>query len=268
MITDAQDLDSNSVTTLLTIDFSTCVAFTPTGTTTIRLSPNRNGTSNIVYDGNTYEYVGFEAQGFRSEINGQLPAPTITFDKAGLQSNANYFAIWTQYTNANNELYFDPRGANITLTRVFNLSTSQELNTQEYVVSQSNRVTNSIIEWQLAVSLGADRANNESISSLAVNRCKLRYRRWNTATNSFDYTPEKDGGCPYGNPTTISNWAAVPDFGNKYFTDQDAELLPANKNLDKCSYSALGCQKRFDPAENGLALPFVMLYSPNTIGKK
>lgn len=268
MITDAQELGGNSLTTMLVIDFSTCIAFKPTGTTTIRMSANRNGTANIVYDGNTYEYVGFEAQGFRSEINGAPPQPTITFDKASLLSLSSFTTLWDQYTTQTGQDYFDPRGARITVFRTSNLSTSQQTNVQEYIVSQATKITTSTIEWQLSVSLGVDRANGDSIAKLAVNRCNLRYRRWNATTNNFDYTPELEGGCPYGNPTTVSDWSAVPDFGNKYFTNEDVELLPANKSLDKCSYSALGCQKRFDPAENGLALPFVMLYSPNTLGRK
>lgn len=268
MITDSLELDGNSLTTMLVIDFSTCVGFTPTGTTTLRCSANRNGTADIVYDGNTYSYIGFEASGFRSEINGGAPTPTITFDRTSLISNSIYTALYTQQVLQGKGYYFDPRGAKITIFRTSNLSTSQQTNVQEYVVTQANRENQSTIEWQLAVGLGIDNAQSESIAKLAVNRCNLRYRRWNATTSTFDYTPENEGGCPYGNPTTVSNWSAVPDFGNKYFTNADAELLPANKNLDKCSYSAAGCQKRFDPAENGLALPFVMLYSPNTIGKK
>lgn len=267
MITNAQDLGGNTLVTMLEIDFSTCVAFKPTGTSLIRISSNRNGVSNIVYNGNTYEYVGFDVQGFRSEINGQPPAPTITFDKASLISLASFISLWDEYTSQTGQDYFDPRGAKVTIFRTSNLSTLQQTTTQEFVVAQSSKITSSVIEWQLAVSLGIDRANSDSVTKLAVNRCNLRYRRWNATTNTFDYTPESEGGCPYGNPTTVSNWSAVPDFGNKYYTNEDAELLPANKNLDKCSYSAKGCQLRFDPAENGLTLPFVMLYSPNIIGR-
>lgn len=268
MIPAAQNLGGQSIVTLMTIDFSTCIGFTPSGTTTLRCTAYRNGTSDIVYDGNTYSYIGFEAQGFRSEINGQPPAPTVVFDKNSLNGNSVYSALNDVYTTQTNQWYFDPRGAKVTITRVVDLDPTKQLNVQEYVVSQANKITASTIEWQLAVSLGIDRANGESIASLAVNRCNLRYRRWNATTGTFDYTPEADGGCPYGNPTTVSNWSAVPDFGNKYYTNEDAALDPANKSLDKCSYSAKGCQLRFDPNETGLVLPFVMLYSPNTLGKQ
>lgn len=268
MITTSQELGGNSVTTLMVVDFSTSVSFKPTGTTTLRCSANRNGNADIVYDGNTYSYIGFEISGFNSEINGGAPSPVLTFDRASFVANSVYAALYTQQVVQSKGYYFDPRGAKVTIIRTINLSTSQQLNTQEYIVSQANRESQSTIEWQLCVGLGIDNAQSESIASLAVNRCNLRYRRWNATTASFDYTPEADGGCPYGNPTTVSNWSAVPDFGTKYFTNADAALADANKNLDKCSYSAQGCRNRFDPAQTGLALPFVMLYSPNTLGKK
>ncbi len=268
MITTAQELGGNSLTTLITIDFSTCIAFKPTGTGVVRMSANRNGTADIVYDGHTYQYVGFEADGFRSEINGAVPTPTISFDKASLVNLAAFVTIWDEYIAQTGEDYFDPRGARISILRVVNLSTSQETNLQEYVVSQANKITPNVIEWQLAISLGVDRLVGDSITRLSVNRCALRYRRWNATLNDFDYTDEDAGGCPYGNPTTISNWSAVPGFGIKWFNRDDVELTAPNKNLDACSYSVKGCQSRFDPAENGLTLPFVGLYSPNTLGKQ
>lgn len=265
MITQAPLLTVGSLTTMVVIDFSKCVAFTPTGTTTLYLSSNRNGTSNIVYNSQTYEYVGFDAKGFVSEINGQAPAPVITFDKASLLNLASYVTLWDQYTAQTGEDYFDWRGATIQVFRTINLDTTQQTNLQQYVVSNVNKVTSSTMEVQLAVSLGIDRLSGQSIQTLSMNRCALRYRTWNGS--SFDYTNEAAGGCPYGNPTTISNWSAVPSFGVMWFTNADQQLTSANQNLDKCSYSVKGCQERFDPAKNGLTLPFKGLYSPASLGK-
>lgn len=265
MITQAPQLTVDTLTTLLVVDFSKCIGFTPTGTTTIRMSANRNGVANIVYDGNTYEYVGFDAQGFRSELNGKAPTPTITFDKASLLALSSYTTLWDQYTAQTGEDYFDWRGATIQVFRTINLSTTQQTNLQEYVVSQVNKIAANTLEVQLSVSLGIDRLGSQSIQSLSMNRCALRYRKWNGS--GFDYTAEDAGGCPYGNSTSTSNWSAVPSFGVKWFTNTDAELTSANQNLDKCSYSVKGCQLRFDPAKTGLTLPFKGLYSPNTLGK-
>lgn len=265
MITQAPLLNTGTLTTMLVIDFSKCISFTPTGTTTLRLSSNRNGTSNIVYNGNTYEYVGFDATGFSSELNGKTPTPTITFDKAGLLNLSSYTTLWDQFTAQTGEDYFDWRGATIQVFRTINLSTSQQTNIHQYVVSQVNKVTSSVIEVQLAVSLGIDRLSGQSIQTLSMNRCCLRYRTWNGS--GFVYTDESAGGCPYGNPTTISNWSAVPSFGVKWFNAADQELTSANQSLDKCSYSVKGCQSRFDPNKVGLTLPFKGLYSPATLGK-
>ena len=264
MATQAYQLSVGQLTTLIVIDFSKCIGFTPTGTTTLRMSAYRNGTSNIVYNGNTYKYVGFEANGFRSELNGQVPSPTITFDKGSLLADTDYTNLWDQFTTQTGQDYFDWRGAKVQIFRTINLDTAQELNVQEYTVAQVNKVTSSTIEVQLTISLGIDRLNSQSVQTLSANRCSLKYRTWNGAT--FDYTDEAANGCPYGNPTTVSNWSAVPSFGVKFFTNMDDALADANKNLDKCSYSAKGCQLRFDPDRNGLALPFRAKYSPATIG--
>lgn len=264
MATEQFKLTVSQLTTLMTIDFSTCIGFTPTGTTLLRLSAYRNGNNDVVYDGNTYQYVGFEAQGFRSELNGQVPAPTVVFDRASLFGLTDYNTLWDQYTAQTGEDYFDWRGAQVKVFRTIGLNTAQQLNTQEYTVSQVNRVTASTLEVQLTVSLGIDKLTNQSIQSLSLNRCSRRYRTWNGST--FDYTDTAANGCPYGNPTSTSNWSAVPFFGTKYYTNADQPLADANKNLDKCSYSVKGCQLRFDPDETGLALPFKGLYAPTKIG--
>jgi phage-related protein len=265
MATQAANLTVGTLTTFLVIDFSKCVGFTPTGTTTIRLSAYRSGTSNITYDGHTYSYVGFDAQGFRSELNGKVPTPSITFDKNGLLANTDYMALWDQYTAQTKEDYFDWRGARVQVFRTINLDTAQQLNLQEYTVTQVNKVTASTVEIQLSIGLGIDRLNSQSIQSLSTNRCSRKYRTWNGS--DFNYVDEAANGCPYGNPTTVSNWSAVPSFGVMFYTDMDAALADANKNLDKCSYSVKGCSLRFDPTNLGLALPFKGLYAPTKTGQ-
>lgn len=258
-----QSLNAGSLVTFMSIDFSTCIGFTPTGTTKLYWCSHRNGTADITFDSQAYEYIGFDAEGFRAEMNGQPPTPNIVFDKGSLLNNANYQAIWTQNFNQQHDYYFDWRGAKVTVFRVLNQDIAQKLNVQEYIVSQVSKETVSTLEVQLTVSLGLTKFNSDSIQTLAVNRCSLHYRTWDATTSAFKYTDDAAGGCPYGNSTSPSNWTAVPMFGLKYFTNKDEALLDANKNLDKCSYSAAGCQARFDPDKAGLTLPFVMLYSPN-----
>ena len=265
MATQAANLTVGTLTTFLVIDFSKCIGFTPTGTTVLRLSAYRNGMSDITYNGHSYSYLGFEAAGFRSELNGKVPTPTIIFDKAGLLANSDYLALWDQYTAQTKEDYFDWRGATIQVFRTINLDVAQQLSLQEYVVSQVNKVTPTTIEVQLSIGLGIDRLNSQAIQSLSTNRCSRKYRTWNGS--DFNYIDEAANGCPYGNPTTVSNWSAVPSFGLKYYTNMDAALADANKNLDKCSYSVKGCALRFDPDNNGLALPFKGLYAPTKTGQ-
>lgn len=264
MATQQSQLTVNELTTLVVVDFSTCIGFTPTGTTTLRMTANRNGNSNIVYNGNTYNYVGLEAQGFRSELNGKAPTPTITFDKAGLLAYSEYTTLWDQYTAQTGEDYFDWRGAKVSVFRTIDLDVAQQLSLQEYIVNQVNKVTQKTVEVQLSIGLGIDRLNSQSIQALSTNRCSRKYRTWNGV--DFDYLAEDSNGCPYGNPTTVSNWSAVPSFGLKFFTNMDAALADANKNLDKCSYSVKGCSLRFDPNNTGLALPIKALYTSTKVG--
>lgn len=265
MITQSLKLTTTPLITLYSIDFSRCVGFTPTTTPIIYFSPNRDGTSDIVYASNTYNYIGAEATGFRSEINGDIPAPSLTMDRASLYALPQYQTLRSEFITQRKQIYFDWRGAIFTRTKMHWPSTSQVYPVEQYVVVGISKMTQTVMEIDLSVSLGADRLNSDSIESLAANRCSLRYRTWNTTTSDYDYVPEAAGGCPYGNPTTTNNWTAVPLFGSKYFTNEDIELAAANKNLDACSHSVNGCMKRFDPEVTGLLLPFHGLYSPASV---
>lgn len=267
MIPEVQSLNPGGLVTFLEIDFSTCVGFKPTiSPSTLKFCSHKNGSSyTLVYNSVTYDYIGFEIDGLSTELGGQAPQPRITFDKAGLYRLTAFLNLWDNAAGQTGDFYFDWRGAKVKLYRVLNLTVAQQLNIQEYVVEQIAKEDSNSVEVQLAVSLGIEKANSDSIQKLAVNRCALRYRRWDTTSSSFKYTDELAGGCPYGNPTTTSNWSAVPSFGVLYFNSSD---VATTNNLDKCSYSVKGCRQRFDPASTGLALPFVGLYSPNTIGKK
>lgn len=263
MISQSIKLTTTPLVTFYTLDFSTSVAFTPTTSPIIYLSPNRDASkNNLVKDGNTYNWVGVDVSGFRTEINGEIPAPQLTIDRASLNALTQYQTLRSQFTAQTKQILFDWRGVTFTRTRAHYPISGQTYPTEQYIVSQISKVTDSEIQVDLSVSLGADRLNSDSIESLAANRCSLRYRTWNPTTNAFDYVNEAAGGCPYGNPTTTNDWSAVPNFGVAYFTSSDIGLAAANKNLDQCSYSVKGCQSRFDPNNAGLTLPYTGLYSP------
>lgn len=268
MITESLKLTTTPIVTLFSIDFSTCLGFNPTTPPIIYFSPNRDGTNDIFYNSNTYNWIGAEGSGFRTEINGDIPAPSLTLDKASWGALPQYQSLKAEYVAQRKQLFFDWRGAIFTRTKMHWPNAGQVYPTERYVVSRINKITPSAYEVEMSVSLGANRLNSQSVQTLAANRCSLRYRTWNAAINDFDYVPENAGGCPYGNPTTTNNWSAVPSFGLKYFTKADIELAPANKNLDACSYTVKGCQIRFDPALQGLTLPFTGTYNPASVSTK
>lgn len=253
-------LDMQNLVTVWEIDFTPILEDITGGI--IRITSYKDGSNNnIVYAGNEYKFVGVYGSGFVSELNGQLPTPTVEFDKQSLNKLPEYIAIKQQYTAATGEVFFDWRGATIKRTR----TTSNYLDgsygdTNNYTVDSLSATTSTTIEARLTVSIGADRLNNQSVQELAPNRCALRYRTWEDG--NFIYMDENAGGCPYGNPTTDSDWGNVPEFGDKYYTGDDLELDSGNKQFDSCSYSVKGCQLRFDPDKNGLVLPFVGKYKP------
>ncbi len=254
-------LNPGGVVTLFEINFASCISFVPTGTTTLRISPYRNGESDIVYNTNTYSFVGAQISGLRSEINATAPKPTLTLDKASLYSNSTYQALKAQFQTQTGGNFFDWRGAQVTIIKYY-VNGAETLYSQEYIVNQVTSITSDAIQVELAVSLGIDNLANDSVQTLSLNRCSLKYRTWNATTNDFDYTDEAANGCPYGNPAPATNYSAVPSFGIKFFTSEDVELLAANKQYDECSQTVKGCSLRFDPSSQGLNLPYKGLWSP------
>ena len=95
-------LHPGAVVTLYEIDFSQCLSFKPTVSSTIRCSPYRNGNSDIVRGGNSYNYIGVRPNGFRSEMNSSAPTPTLTFDRVSLYANSAYQALVNDYQNQMN----------------------------------------------------------------------------------------------------------------------------------------------------------------------
>jgi len=261
----ANDLDSQvynltmqELVTMFIIDFNPVITFSPAPSGIMHLSSYKNGASALSYGGNSYDFVGIKGSGFRSEINGALPEPQLVIDKNSLTGLAQYQTIKSTYASETGHVFFDWRGAKVTRIRTTSnyLGVTTKQDVDYYLVDQLTRTTKDTIELKLTVSTGADRVNNQSVQELAPNRCALRYRTHNGT--GFDYTDEDAGGCPWGNPTTKHNWSAVPNFGTDYFTESNASTVTASQ--DQCQYSVKGCQVRFDPAEEGLVLPFLGLY--------
>ena len=248
--------------TLWVIDFNDVIGFKPSGDGILYISSYRNNTDNIIFNEETYEYVGIYGNGFTSELNGQLPEPTLSIDRPSLMKLQEYKEMQSEYRQQTKEMYFDWRGAKVTRIRITDnyLGDITKGEYQYFVVNQVNRTTASTIEVGLAVSLAADRLNNETVQELAPNRCALKYRTWDEDEEKFIYTNEKAGGCPWGNPTSENNYSNVPDYGTRYYNDRDIELSDENKHLDSCSYAVSGCIARFDPDNEGLTMPFVGIY--------
>ena len=256
--TSIYNLSMTGLVTLWIIDFSDLIAGDINGS--LYLSSYKNGNNLITFNGNSYSYVGVSGSGFVSEINGQLPQPSISIDRIALNNLPAYQTIKASFISQTGQVFFDWRGARVTRIRTTtdNLNSPARADSSTFLVDQVLRTTKESVDLRLTVSVASDKINGQSVQELAPNRCSLRYRSWNGS--SFTYTNESAGGCPYGNPTSVNDWSAVPGFGTNYFTNTDQSTTQAN--LDSCSYSVAGCQARFDPNKVGLRLPFTGLYKP------
>jgi phage-related protein len=257
------NLTMGNLITLWILDFSDVIGVP---NSRVYITPYRDGNSNINYNGQVYHYVGVSASGFRSEINGQLPEPNINFDKAALNRVPGFATIRDNYIATYQEVFFDWAGARITRIRTTsnNLGNPSLSETSSFIVDQTTRTSPSTIEVKLSVSVAADRLNSQAVQELMPNRCSLRYRLWDDTINNFRYLSVADGGCPYGNPTSPTDWTDVPDFGNLHFNADNAPLDSANRKFDICQYTLKACQLRFDPQLQGMPLPFRGKYRPFT----
>ena len=249
------NLQMQEMVTLWIVDFRPSVHFNNSSEGIMYVTSYKDGTGDIVYDGETYGYVGITSGGFSSEINGSLPEPTVTFDKVSLENQLTYRVARQEHKLQTKQVFFGWEGAEVTRIRTTSdyLGSTANSTIDYFVVSQLLRTNKDTIELKLAVSEGVDRLNSVSVQELAPNQCNLVYRRYNGTT--FDYISH---GCPYGNPSSTTDWSAVPDYGIKYYTYLDAATTA---DLDQCSYTVKGCQLRFDPDKDGLTLPYTGLYS-------
>lgn len=236
MITESEySLNPSPVVYLYQIDFST----SKIGTTDILYwSPFRNGTSDIVYDGKTYSYMGIDFAGLTMESGGKLPSPSMTI----MATKGNILA--------QRMLSLDIRGTRITRIKTYanyldgagQADPAANRKTTFYINSLSSRV-GTTYKLVLSTNYGLEGINNKANRVLNSFSCINKYRTWDAATNKFVYTPVKDGGCPWGNPDEQANYSEVPNWGTVYFDGGDQSVAEPSK--DRCALGAASCVKRF-----------------------
>jgi len=191
-----------------------------------------DGTSSIVFDGDTYTPIKLEATGFEWNGKGPIPTPTLRmFPTDGLKA-----AMLT---------YNDFIGGKITRIKTFSrfldgepdADPDQRFADEVYYFEQKTVFNKKVVEWKLSSVLDQE---GVVIPKKIVLKdvCELKYRVYDGTTSpvSFTYVSVADGGCPYDGTDYYD------ELGNAVTID-----------ADKCGKRLSECERRFGTAAT---LPF------------
>lgn len=176
------------------------------------------------FDGEEYVPVPVAVTGFEYNGEGPLPLPKVQI------SNVN------KVLQASIRDLKDLKGAKFIRIKTFRQflddgdSPDPEsiFPTEVYRVSRKTTHNRLLIEFELASSIDQESAMIPARQCIKV-ACTHRYRKWNAATSTFDYT---NATCPYS--------------GSTYFKNTDEST--ADPSLDRCSKFLSGCKLRFGTA--------------------
>lgn len=180
-----------------------------------------------------YFAIPMETTGFAADGK-QLPRPRIKVGNVGTSTSLS-FVGWIS-------AYEDLIGATITRTRTFmkyldgqpEADGSAQFPTDLYVITRKTQQTKTLIEWELAGYLdfvGKKIPNRQVLK----NNCTQRYRIFDTATGTFDYT---NATCPYT---------------ENYFFKSSGEYTTISGE-DRCGKSLSDCKARYIDTTNAAAV--------------
>lgn len=194
---------------------------TSAGGTLHRFVPDTQGSSSIVFQGNTYLPVPIEVSGFVWSGVGRQPTPRLKVSK---MASTFYHQVL-----ANDDL----RGG--TLTRIRTLdkyldgqaeASNSTFASEQYLMVQKSHQDAKMIEWILATPLDFD--NVKLPRRQALRTCTHTYRHYDTATSSWVYTKAL---CPY--------------TGSRYYNKQGTQVSDPtedvpSKELESCCIVRFG----------------------------
>lgn len=193
----------------------------------------------IQWKGNTYTPIPVIAEGFEVSGKGSLPTPTLRLSNVSLLPST----IINQFG--------DPVGAKITRWVTFanyldNGATpdpNQHFLPEIYFVERKTAHNKVFVEFELSASMDQE---GRQLPGRQVLRdaCTFRYRSYNAATGTFDYT---DVTCPWAGSDQVEGGTESP-----FFTA--AGVSTSNPALDRCGKKLSDCQLRFTPL--GVDIPF------------
>jgi len=213
---EVQKLETDALVSMYELDT------TPIGGTLIyRFTAMPRGSAPIAFNGNVYEPIDIEVDGFNWDGQGAFPRPRIRISNvAGLVTGAIVTMgdiIGARFKRIRTFARHLDDGADPDPDAVFPA--------EIYTVDQRTKHTKVFVEWQLAAYI-------DQIGVMIPRRqclrdtCSHTYRTYNSDTSSFDYAGVT---CPY--------------TGSAKFTE--AGTSTGNAALDSCGRRVVDCRKRF-----------------------
>lgn len=220
---EAQKLSPSAIISLFTLDT------TRAGGPVLRFVMSSKAGASIVFQGQTYAPFDVKFEGLETTGIGPFPMPTINV--------ANDTTIIGPLINT----YGDLNGCVLTRIRTFARFLDGEpdadptafMGPDTYSVDRKAEDTPESVTWELSAAID-QQGKMIPGRQIIASTCLFRYRAWNTASNSFDYSKAQ---CPY--------------TGSQSYDINDAPV--ASGALDVPSRRISCCKTRFG---QGAALPF------------
>jgi lambda family phage minor tail protein L len=226
---ESQKPDTSELIELYTLDL------TLYGDSVYYFTPNIDGVTNVVWQGNTYTPFDLEAEGFELDGRGSAPTPKIRFSLTN--------PIITSYIAAFSDLI----GAKVTRCKTYKKFLDGEPGANPnahypldiYKIERKASENRLQVEFELS-SVMDQRGAQLPSRTITSFYCPWIYRRFNGGVSGdplldFDYHPA-DNACPYD--------------GSDYF---DRDNAPCAASEDKCNKTQAACKLRFG---SDAVLPF------------
>lgn len=263
IINDLKRVNEFTPIVLYEFNFNTIVpTYATSSFATLRITNHsQSNGSDIVMNGTTYQQCGVKIENVTELLNETPPSATLTVDNetfTGFSIVSDLQDAWTgtgTYNGRNKPAYMVGTTVNriITMYEYYN-DASWATTDKSYTINQrffikdildSNKKS---ISFELAPSLWLESRNTLS-RRLGGGICSLKYRVYDSTTDTFNYTTIQNGGCPYGQ---VTNGASGVAFTNYFDRNNNSTTI----DKDSCQKTLKACMKRWDPTTSGAAIPF------------
>ena len=228
-ISDLQQLAPSAVIELFELQLNTA-QHGSTATYRFHAGSNLNNNGALIWNAQTYMRMPIEADGFEYSGNGQLPRPKVRISNIQGYVTALLLSLpngleGAKFTRIRTLARFLDAGNFPGGVSPYSPDPTSEMPREVYFVDRKVSETRDVIEYELCAAFdlqGITAPKRQTIQNV----CQWRYRTYNAATSSFDYTHVD---CPY--------------TGTAYFRADDSSTN--NPAEDLCSKRLSSCELRF-----------------------